>query len=142
MTTPAKPRSHPTLEGQLLRLGARIRDHVAATSAEFDLTPQQAFALRALNKPASMQTLAKVMRCDASNVTGIVDRLEERGYIERQVDPQDRRVRRLAVTDTGRAARKRLEARLTERFPGTAALSAMERERLEAALTRLLETMA
>jgi DNA-binding MarR family transcriptional regulator len=89
-----------------------------------------------------MQTLARVMRCDASNVTGIVDRLEERGYIDRQVDPEDRRVRRLVVTDAGRAARKRLEARLTEGFPGCAALSAIERERLEAALTRLLEAMA
>ena len=36
------------------------------------------------------------------NVTGVVDRMEALGWIERRPDPEDRRVNRLSLTDAGR----------------------------------------
>ena len=80
----------------------RIGQHFFQRSAEFDLSPQQAKAFHELRRPLSMGELADRLFCDASNVTGIVDRLEARGLVERQADPDDRRVRRLVLTDAGR----------------------------------------
>ncbi len=70
------------------------------------------------------------MRCDASNVTGIVDRLEKRGLVERRVDPYDRRVKLLVVTPAGRALRRRFEERLLAGMPGIDALGEEESKRL------------
>src|SRR5919199_4291024 len=61
--------------------------------AELDLTPPQAFALRHMDpdRPVTMSELAEILFCDASNVTGLVDRLETRGVVERRPAPNDRR---------------------------------------------------
>ena len=79
----------------------RIGQHFFQRSAEFELSPQQAKAFHELRRPLSMGELADRLFCDASNVTGIVDRLEARGLVERQPDPDDRRVRRLVLTAEG-----------------------------------------
>ena len=84
--------------------------------AEFDLTPMQGHALRSLDpdRPVAMSVLADALICDASNVTGIVDKLESRGLIVRQSAENDRRIKMLAVTAKGRELRERLSARLLE----------------------------
>ena len=61
-----------------------------------------------------MHHLAGALHCDTSNVTGIVDRLEDRGLVERRVDPRDRRVKRLVLTEEGEALRELLAVRLSE----------------------------
>src|SRR5882672_12643710 len=67
---------------------------------EFDLSPMQGHALRILNpgRPVAMSALADALLCDASNVTGIVDKLESRGLIARQSADHDRRIKMLVVT--------------------------------------------
>jgi DNA-binding MarR family transcriptional regulator len=84
--------------------------------AEFDLTPMQGHTLHTLDpdRPVAMSTLADALVCDNSNVTGIVDKLESRGLIERQGAENDRRIKMLAVTPKGRQLRERLSARLLE----------------------------
>src|SRR6266511_202326 len=72
-----------------------------AIAQEFDLAPMQMHALRTLapGVELSMSELAGRLACDASNVTGIVDRLESRGLIERRGAAHDRRVKMLSVTE-------------------------------------------
>ena len=48
---------------------------------EFDLMPPQQMVLGLLSEPKPMGELAQQMHCDSSNITGIVDRLEERGLV-------------------------------------------------------------
>jgi DNA-binding MarR family transcriptional regulator len=79
----------------------KLASHFFERSAEFDLSPQLAKAFQALREPLSMGELAEHLYCDASNVTGIVDRLEGRGLVERKPDPNDRRVKRLVLTPQG-----------------------------------------
>lgn len=50
-----------------------------------------------------MRDLADELRCDASNITQIVARLEARELIERQANPDDRRSRQLTRTPAGDA---------------------------------------
>src|SRR3954447_2962708 len=79
-------------------------------AGELDLSPPQLFALLALDPdaPAPMRRLAVGLRCDASNVTGIVGRLESRELVERRPAEHDRRVKELVLTDRGRVMRARL----------------------------------
>ncbi len=123
------------LDDALALVIARMRDIWHRRMRAFDLTPPQAITLRKLlDGPLPMGSVAEVLSCDASTVTGIADRLEERGLIQRQVDPADRRVKLLALTATGRDLVESIDGPFTTEIPGIARLS--EAERTE--LTRLL----
>src|SRR5919204_3339028 len=83
-----------------------------AVIREYDLVPPHWIALQTLDEPTPMGELAKRLACDNSNVTWITDRLEERGLVQRQPAPGDRRVRLLVLTDAGRRLRDEIAARL------------------------------
>ncbi|MEY2432640.1 MAG: hypothetical protein QOC92_2365 [Acidimicrobiaceae bacterium] len=61
-----------------------------------------------------MRSIAEMLRCDASWVTGIVDGLEERGYVERQPHKTDRRVKVVTITALGEKAKDRAMQQLYE----------------------------
>jgi DNA-binding MarR family transcriptional regulator len=105
---------------------------------EFDLTGSQLHALYLLGEPRSMGELAQRLVCDASNVTGLVDRLESRGLIERRPGPDDRRVKMLVLTPTGEELRSRALARFTEAPAGIAALTVDEQRTLRDLLQKAL----
>jgi MarR family transcriptional regulator, organic hydroperoxide resistance regulator len=88
-----------------------------------------------------MVSLARMLHCHDSNVTGLVDRLEQRGLIERRGDPKDRRVKLIALTKEGEALRSRLLERLSEPLPFIAALNAKDKTALRDILLRAGEAM-
>ncbi|MGI9018078.1 MAG: MarR family winged helix-turn-helix transcriptional regulator [Euzebya sp.] len=98
-------------------LAGRLWAHMDRCAGELDLTPMQARALFHTHVPVPMHHMAKSLHCDASNITGIVDRLEERGLMARVIDPQDRRRRNLVVTDKGRAVTGELKQLLGQKNP-------------------------
>ena len=59
-----------------------------------------------------MRALAETFACDASNVTWMVDQLEERGLVERRTFRSDRRVKTVALTALG----EKTKAELLRRF--------------------------
>jgi MarR family transcriptional regulator, organic hydroperoxide resistance regulator len=87
-----------------------------AVASEFELSPPQVMALRMLEpgNPVPMRELARALHCDNSNVTGIIDRLEDRGLVERRSAEHDRRVKMLTVTPEGAELRKVLAERLAD----------------------------
>ena len=80
-----------------------------------------------------MRQFAERMGCDASNVTGIVDRLEAKELVVRSVDKADRRVKRIARTPAGDAAVGKFQRELV-RASSLAQLSPRARQGLLAAL--------
>ncbi|WP_372790741.1 MarR family winged helix-turn-helix transcriptional regulator [Paraconexibacter sp.] len=115
MATPATRRSPATEAWKLVGdLMATQRGWFLDVVREFELSPPQLFALRALEpgEATPMGDLAAHLHCDNSNVTGIVDRLERRGLVERRAATHDRRVKHLVLTDEGVAVRRRIETRL------------------------------
>ena len=94
-------------------------------AASFKLNPGALHALLTLDpdEPQSMSTLAGGWGCDASNVTWLVDRLEEQGLVERRAHPTDRRVRTVALTTKGVRVRKQVETMIHEAPPAIAELS-------------------
>jgi MarR family transcriptional regulator, organic hydroperoxide resistance regulator len=104
---------------------------------EFDLAPQQTIALRMLGAgPRKMSELAQALFCDNSNVTGIVDRLEERGLVRRESAEGDRRVKLLVLTEEGEKLRLEITKRMAEPPPPIAALSEEDQEALRDILQR------
>ncbi len=79
-----------------------------ALARELGLRPPAFGALRLLDEPRTMSKIATVLHCDNSNVTGIVDGLEEKGLATRRSSTEDRRVKLIALTPEGRRVRARL----------------------------------
>ena len=115
----------------LLSCMGRLRHHAAGTWEALDLTPPLAMALRQLQDgPRSQRELAAGLGYDPSNITALADKLEERGLVERHVDPDDRRVKKLVLSDAGRALLGEIRSRMSEDNPLTTNLSAAEQDQL------------
>jgi len=115
------------------------RAHLPSSGAEFDLSPVQCHVLHLIEpgRPLPMNRLAGTLSCDASNVTGLVDRLESRGLVRRQPSSQDRRVKVLQLTPTGSRLRAQLLRRMAGRSHPLSRLS-LEQQRT---LVKILETL-
>lgn len=99
------------------------RPRMLAMWREFDLAPPQMMALGMLDEPRPMGELAGLLHCDNSNITWIVDKLSERGLVERRPSPGDRRVKLVALTSAGMKLRDELARRRAEPPPELLALS-------------------
>ena len=62
------------------------------------------------NGEMPMSRLADVLQVSLSNATGLIDRIEERGFVERTRVPEDRRVVMIRVTDAGRRMLEEVDA--------------------------------
>jgi len=100
----------------LLGIGYTLRQRFDAEVGRLGLTPATARALLELDAdhPSPARDLAAQLDCERSNVTPLVDRLEEAGLVERHVDPEDRRIRTLVVTGDGRRMQARLHRLLAD----------------------------
>jgi DNA-binding MarR family transcriptional regulator len=58
----------------------------------------------------AMSRLAEMLDVSLSNATGLIDRIEERGFVERIRVPSDRRIVLVRITDRGRAVMEEVEA--------------------------------
>jgi DNA-binding MarR family transcriptional regulator len=98
----------------LLAMGGRLGQHFASRAAEFELSAAEGKVLLALEcgDPLSMRALARKLSYDASNLTGIVDRLEGRALATRRTDPDDRRIKAISLTAAGQRVRDDLWHRL------------------------------
>ena len=79
----------------------RMKQDTARRAAEWDMSIAQVRALYALREPLSMRELAERLYLDPSNLTALVDRLEDLGLVERRADADDRRIKRLVITPKG-----------------------------------------
>lgn len=105
---------------------------------EFDLMPPQQMVLGLLDDPRPMGELARQMHCDSSNITGIVDRLTERGLVERRSAEGDRRVKLVALTRHGSEIRDELARRRAEPPPEIAELPEADLRALRRIFARAL----
>jgi DNA-binding MarR family transcriptional regulator len=119
-------------------IGMVQRAKAGAALNRLGLSFAQAHALRMLDPevPMPMSALAERLFCDASNVTGIVDRLESRGLVERRSAEGDRRVKALTITQAGIALREQALAVMSEPPEAIAALPAADQRALRDILAR------
>jgi len=103
------------------------------------LTTAQATLLRVMSpdEPLPMSAIATTLACHASNVTGLVDRLEEQGLVARRPWKEDRRVKQLSLTAKGVEVRALLCSEIYAPPPELARLDERELAQLEALLRRI-----
>ena len=143
MATPEKTRRPDALTLEVVELigdvVARFYEDYEDAAGEHALTGAQARLLSLLClEPLPMRKLAQRLKCEPSNVTGIVDRLESRGLVERRTDSADRRVKLAAATEEGRRVARELREGLRFAREPLAGLSHEERESLRGLLRRML----
>jgi DNA-binding MarR family transcriptional regulator len=116
------------------------RAHLPSLAAELELSPAQCHLLHLIEpgRPVPMGRLASTLACDASNVTGLVDRLESRGLVRRQASEADRRSKVLQLTAAGSRMRALLVDKMSAPPPILDRLSSREQQALIRILTRLL----
>jgi len=116
------------------------REHLPSPDDALDLSPAQCHVLHLIEpgRPLPMRQLAKTLSCDASNVTGLIDRLEARGLVERRASAQDRRVKELQLTAAGSRARSSLLRRMTTQAHPLSRLSSRQQRELVRMLEALL----
>lgn len=97
--------------GLFLRVAHSLQQHVDNEFSQLGLSPAVARALQRLDadQPSPARDLAEQLACDRSNVTGLVDRLEEAGLVLRRIAATDRRVKTLVVTPSGRAMQREMQ---------------------------------
>ena len=112
-----------------------------AVMSELGLSFQQSMALSRLepDEPVPMSALAVALQCDNSNVTGIVDRMEAAGLVERRAFEGDRRVKAVALTPLGESVREQVRRRAGSPPPSIASLSEEDAELLRDVLQRAID---
>ena len=102
----------------LWRTYDRLRAFEEELFAQFDLTPQQYNALRLLGaaRPAKLPTLELAGRLvsRAPDITRLLDKLADRGLIERQRPQDNRRLVQVGITEAGVNLLRKLQAPLKE----------------------------
>ena len=119
-----------SLHDRVHRVCDELKINPGLMKAMFQLDPDQ---------PKSMRALAGEWHCDASYVTALVDGLEERGFVERQLSPDDRRVKLVVFTPEGRKGRERLFEVMHEPPTFFKALTAAEQRQLRDLLAKMVD---
>jgi DNA-binding MarR family transcriptional regulator len=103
MSTPVEAREDlaRALAATLFGVVQRMKQDSARKAAEWEMSVTQVRALYALREPLSMRELADRLYLDPSNLTALADRLEDLGLVERKADAEDRRIKRLVITEKG-----------------------------------------
>jgi DNA-binding MarR family transcriptional regulator len=111
--------THLRLEGEVVGLWfemqARLQTHFTDLASEHGLSAVQAKVVSQLQPDGAitMRNLAGQLQYDASNLTGVVDRLEALGLVRRQSHPSDRRAKGVMLTDEGMQVRQAFWQQLT-----------------------------
>jgi len=118
---------------QLLRVAINAKHGLIAIAEKHKLTMMQMYTLCLLdaNNAIPMNSLSCMLNCDASNVTGIVDRLFNQKYIKREENPHDRRAKMIALTTKGAKLCEKLAMEINSFQPASLnALSEKQKEQL------------
>lgn len=101
-----------TICEDLWRLLKSYKSHMSRIADAYGLTMIQFGALHAISEQeqgkATMGKVAQTLHCDASNATGIIDRLTALKFVIRQDNPTDRRVKSLLLTPLGSATLQKI----------------------------------
>lgn len=98
----------------LLEFMLHAKQQVIAVADQLGLTGLQAITLLMISEhqPRAMKNFCLLFHCDASNITGIIDGLEQKGLVSRQNDPADRRVKIVRLEPAGKRAQQSILAQL------------------------------
>lgn len=148
MPPPSRSRTRtldpPTTGFLLVRIAEAIDRRFVARLAPLGIRPRHLHVLRYLDAhgPISQQALANGIHVDSGNLIDTLDELQTLGLIQREIDPTDRRRRRLQLTPTGaRTLRRGIAASEQADNDILGALTHTQRESLHATALHVYERL-
>ena len=126
----------------LARIVERFVGSYESAATAQGLTTVQAKVLVALREPLPMHRIAEKLNSERSNVTGIIDRLEARGLVERRPDKRDRRIKNIVATPAGTALARNFQRSLCYAGDPLAALAPDDRVKLRDLLRQMVDVEA
>ncbi len=148
------PRPAASLAAQARRLRALlvrlsrvrpVRDPIAAAAADLDLTPAQIHLVLWLGAdgPLTMGDLARRVAVTEKTITGVVDRLERDGLVQRARGPADRRVVHVRLAPAGERLYRRIDDGIASKLSGLLGLlEAPDRQHLVRMVEKLTARLA
>ncbi len=128
----------------LMQVAIRARhDFARLAEKKYQLTWAQMHTLCLIEPehPMAMNLISCQLGCDASNVTGIIDRLEAQGYMLRRDNPFDRRIKTIVLTNEGTMLRTRILNDITQAgITYVQNLTTKEHQQLYSLLVKALST--
>ncbi|WP_380281478.1 MarR family winged helix-turn-helix transcriptional regulator [Kitasatospora purpeofusca] len=140
-TTTTVPTNAQLMEA-LAAVGSAYFQDFAAAAARHGLSSSQAKALGAVQEPVPMRALAGRLGCDASNVTGIVDRLEALGLARREASAGDRRVKIVVISEQGREILALIRGEMARTHQAFERLSGEQRAALHSICVQVLPVLS
>jgi DNA-binding MarR family transcriptional regulator len=137
---PAPETAEDALMSLMMALGRRMRQRQPGDEIDYSAFPL--LTLLSHQGPMRLSTLAAVLGLDASTVSRHARQLEDRGLLERTLDPDDRRASRVAVSEQGNAClAKGFETRKQLMTHALDGWTDEERDTLRELLHRLVQTL-
>jgi len=127
---------------QLLKAREATMSFFRPILQEMSLTEQQWRVIRALNEYNELESKQLAERCCilSPSLTGIINRLEQQGLIQRRKSPEDQRRVLLSLTDTAKQMFEEVSPRLEARYKAMAEQISEEKlDQLNALLAELCE---
>ncbi|MET8764926.1 MarR family transcriptional regulator [Lentzea sp. NPDC004782] len=124
--------------GLIARIVQRYTKEYEQAASSLELTSIQAKVLVALDEPKPMHRIAEKLGSERSNVTGIIDRLEARGLVERRPGETDRRVKYIVRTELGEELTVKFQRQLRFAADPLASFGTADKKRLRDLLQRML----
>jgi DNA-binding MarR family transcriptional regulator len=124
--------NNQALSPLLMQIMFQSKHRAFQIAEKHELTFMQLSVLTKLSEdePLAMNVLSHYFMCDASNITGIADRLESRGLTERLDHPSDRRIKMISLTSKGLALRNTIMTETIEAETAVMEPSLSSEERL------------
>lgn len=124
-----------------LFMGDQNHDRFHDACAAIDVGPPALKLLLSMEAGVAnpMRLFAEQLRCDPSWVTTLVDDLEAKGFVERRVQPTDRRVKAIVITKAGLAAQAKARKVLHKPPAAMDALNATEQKQLRDIMQKLVD---
>lgn len=126
----------------LLRTAISSKHELMKIADKYGITVMQLYTLCLLDddKSIPMNALSGMLHCDASNLTGIIDRLFTGEYVKREENPKDRRVKMITLTPKGADLCHRIFAELPAYTPaGVKSLTNDEKQQLTILLAKTFQ---
>lgn len=142
--TVTKKKAIAEIMQSLRRMFKAVQQYSEEVLKEFGVTGPQLWALRTIYDEGqiSMGALSQRMYLHMSTVSGVVDRLEKKGYVERTRGPSDRRVVKISLTKEGKTLVQRgPEAAQGKLLHGLESLSQQEVKIIRSSLDKVVRLM-
>ncbi len=128
---------------QLFQVSLLTKHDLMDIAGEFELSVMQLYTLCLLanNNSIPMNSLSARINCDASNITGIVDRLFNHKFITREENPDDRREKMIKLTKRGENLCNKIDKRIDAMKPAYfETLNSQEKKQFSLILSKLIAT--